>query len=82
MTAKTPERLRREAARECAEQLAVIVRSGASYDTAKAWIHNRVFDAPFDVEDVALVAASMMPPDDAYKPVVAERFNPQKARKR
>ena len=73
MTAKTPERLRREAARECAEQLAVIV-SECAWDAAEVWLRGRLSDAEFSAVELCLVLASMAPPDDAYKPVVAERF--------
>ena len=75
MTAKTNERLRREAARECAEQLAVIV-ADCTWDQAENWLRQQLVDAQFSARELCLVLASMTPPDFAYKPVVAERFNP------
>lgn len=75
MTAKTPERLRRDAARECAEQLAVIV-ADCTWDAAETWLRGSLSDAEFSAVDLCLVLASMAPPDMAYRPVLAERFPP------
>lgn len=81
MTAKTPERLRREAAHEAAEQLAVIV-ADCTWDAAETWLRGRLSDAEFSAVDLCLVLASMAPPDMAYRPVLAERFTPGSKLKR
>jgi hypothetical protein len=79
MTPKTPERLRRDAARECAEQLAVVV-SDCTWDAAENWLRLQLVDAEFSARDLCLVLASMAPPDTAYKPLIAERFGGGKRR--
>ena len=75
MTAKTPERLRRDAARECAEQVAVIV-SECTWDAAMVWLEGRMSDAQFSERELILVLASMTEPDKAYRAEIAARKYP------
>jgi hypothetical protein len=75
VTAKTPERLRREAAHECAEQLAVVAAE-CTWDQAESWLRIHMTDARFDLIELALVLASMTESDKAYREEIAARNYP------
>lgn len=75
VTPKTPESIRRTAARECAEQLAVVV-SECTWDAAMTWLQDRMSDAQFSHDELILVLASMTDHEQEYRALIAERKYP------
>jgi hypothetical protein len=65
---------RMQAARDLADQLAVVVGE-CTHDQAATWLTNRMLDEQFELTDLVLVLASMVPTDPYFR-YVKERFDP------